>query len=55
MKRHEELTEEAELAEDDFELHRILAKMASLHEKGVSHVSYLRESCLLSKSHVSKV
>eukprot|EP00802_Teleaulax_amphioxeia_P008022 Tamp_08030.p1 GENE.Tamp_08030~~Tamp_08030.p1 ORF type:complete len:614 (+),score=141.95 Tamp_08030:318-2159(+) len=34
VSKHEELSETADLAEDDFELHRILAKVASLHEQG---------------------
>lgn len=34
VQRHEHLDESADLSEDDFELHRILAKMAALHEAG---------------------
>ena len=34
MQRHEELEETAELEEDNFELHRILAKMGALYEQG---------------------
>jgi hypothetical protein len=34
VQRHEQLDESADLSEDDFELHRILAKTAALHEIG---------------------
>ena len=34
VSKHEELCENADLAEDDFELHSILAKIGTLYEQG---------------------